>query len=40
MKGKYGDTEVYFICKDDLIKNKEACGRKQDIVDIDVLRNT
>ena len=40
IKGKYGDTEVYFIRKDDLIKNKEAFGRKQDIVDIDLLRNT
>jgi len=40
IKGKYGDTEVYFIRKDDLIKNKEACGRKQDIVDIDLLKNT
>jgi hypothetical protein len=39
IKGKYGDTEVDFICKDDLIKNKIACGRKQDIVDIDLLKN-
>lgn len=40
IKGKYGDTEVYFIRKDDLIKNKRASGRKQDIVDIDLLKNT
>jgi hypothetical protein len=40
IKGKYGDTEVYFIRKDDLIKNKRASGRKQDMVDIDLLKNS
>ena len=40
IKGKYGNTEVYFIRKDDLLKNKRASGRKQDIVDIDLLKNT
>ena len=39
IKGKYGDTEVYFIHKDNLIKNKKASGRKQDMVDIDLLKN-
>jgi hypothetical protein len=40
-KGKirttYGGQTVYVIGKTDLIKNKKAAGRKQDLVDIDNL---
>ncbi|MBA7490479.1 hypothetical protein ES702_01017 [subsurface metagenome] len=35
--GRYGDTKVYFISKEDLIKNKQALGRKQDLADIENL---
>jgi len=35
--GRYGDTKVYFISKEDLIKNKRALGRKQDLADIEKL---
>jgi len=37
-QGKYGKTKVYFIGLDDLVKNKKAVGRKQDQVDLDLLR--
>ncbi|MFQ5721452.1 MAG: DUF6036 family nucleotidyltransferase [Candidatus Aminicenantales bacterium] len=35
--GRYGDIETYFISKADLIKNKQASGRKQDLADIEKL---
>lgn len=36
-KGQYGDIPAYYISRDDLIKNKAALGRKQDIADIEKL---
>ncbi len=35
---QYGKTEVNFISKSDLIKNKKAVGRKQDLADLDILQ--
>lgn len=35
--GRYGDIDAYFISKEDLIKNKQASGRKQDLADIEKL---
>lgn len=35
--GRYGNTEVYFMGLEELIKNKKASGRKQDELDIDIL---
>jgi hypothetical protein len=32
--GKYGDQTIYFISKEDLIKNKKASGRKKDLDDL------
>ncbi len=34
INGKYGDIDCYFISKDDLIQNKQASGRPQDIADV------
>lgn len=34
---RYGDTEVYFIGKQQLIQNKRASGRKQDLADLEYL---
>ena len=36
--GKYGNLNAYFISKSDLIKNKKATGRAQDIADIEKLK--
>ena len=36
--GKYGNLNAYFISKSDLIKNKKATGRTQDIADIEKLK--
>ena len=36
--GKYGDEEVIFIGLEELIKSKEMSGRKQDAVDVEILR--
>ncbi len=36
--GEYGDITAYFISKPDLIKNKKASGRKQDIADVEKLK--
>lgn len=33
----YGNQPVHFISKDDLIANKRASGRKQDLLDLDSL---
>ncbi len=37
VKGKYGDAEVIFIGKQDLIKNKRATTRLQDKADVEKL---
>jgi len=37
-KEKYGKTLVNFIGKKELMKNKKAIGRKQDIADLELLR--
>jgi len=34
------DFEINFIGKDELIKNKEASGRPQDLIDLENLKNT
>ena len=36
--GSYGDEQVFFIGLEELIKSKEMTGRKQDAVDVEVLR--
>jgi hypothetical protein len=36
---RYGMVKAYFIGLDDLIKNKRALGRKQDLVDMEILRD-
>ncbi len=38
--GKLGELEVVFISRDDLILNKEAAGRLQDLADVEKLRET
>jgi len=35
--GRYGDTPVHFIGREDFIANKRATGRKRDIADIEAL---
>jgi hypothetical protein len=35
--GKYGNCNANFISKSDLIKNKKAMGRAQDIADVEKL---
>ncbi|MBF0544586.1 MAG: hypothetical protein HQM08_09140 [Candidatus Riflebacteria bacterium] len=37
VRGKYGDLEVYFIGKDDLLKNKKATKRAKDKADVEEL---
>jgi hypothetical protein len=37
VEGKYGTVPCFFISIDDLIKNKQATGRPQDIADIKIL---
>ena len=37
VEGKYGDTQVYFIGKDDFVSNKRALGRKRDLADLEAL---
>ena len=39
VRGKYGDIEVTFIGQIELIKNKKASGREQDILDAKKLEN-
>jgi predicted nucleotidyltransferase len=36
--GRYDDVEVFFLSLDDLIKNKTATGRDQDLIDAKKLR--
>jgi hypothetical protein len=38
VRGKYGEIEVNFISKGDLIINKAASGRPQDLLDIEKLK--
>ena len=35
--GRYGDTPVYYIGRDQFIANKRATGRKRDLADLDAL---
>jgi hypothetical protein len=35
--GVYGEVPVHFICRRDLLANKKAVGRKQDLADVDAL---
>jgi len=37
--GRYGDIDVFFISKQDLIRCKQASGRKQDLADIEKLES-
>jgi hypothetical protein len=37
VKGDYGDVSVYYIGREQLIKNKRAVGRSKDIADIEAL---
>jgi hypothetical protein len=36
-EGKYGDIPCFFISRDDLIKNKKASARRQDLADVSIL---
>ncbi|NLX07767.1 MAG: nucleotidyltransferase family protein [Phycisphaerae bacterium] len=38
VEGSYGDTPVWFISREDLIANKKASGRPQDLADLQALR--
>jgi hypothetical protein len=40
VESRYGDQAVHFISKQDLIANKRASGRKQDLLDLDALLGT
>ena len=35
--GKYGKEDVFFMGKRELIKNKHQTGRKQDLLDLDLM---
>ena len=37
VEGKYGDTPVYYIGREQFILNKRAVGRKKDLADIEAL---
>jgi hypothetical protein len=37
VKGKYGDTPVYFIGREQFLLNKRALGRKKDLADLEAL---
>ena len=37
IEGKYGDTTVYYIGRDQFILNKSATGRKRDLADLEAL---
>jgi hypothetical protein len=36
-KGAYGDVPVYYIGREDYIRNKRSSGRKKDLADIEAL---
>jgi len=38
VEGLYGNQRVFYIGVDDLIRNKEAVGRLQDLADVEILR--
>ena len=38
VKGKYGDIPAFYISSGDLIKNKLASGRTQDLADVEKLK--
>ena len=40
VEARIGETEIYFISREDLIINKEAVGRLQDLADAEKLRLT
>jgi hypothetical protein len=37
VQGKYGDIVVYFIGREELVRNKHALGRKKDQADLEAL---
>lgn len=37
VRGEYGTVEVYFIGREEFIKNKKAIGRKKDLADLEAL---
>ena len=37
VEGKFGSQDVYYLGKADLIRNKRASGRKQDLADLEWL---
>jgi len=37
VEGKYGDTHVFFIGKNELVANKKSLGRKKDVADLEAL---
>ncbi|MCY3713837.1 MAG: hypothetical protein OXH02_11150 [Gemmatimonadetes bacterium] len=37
VKGTYGDIQVHYIGRDQLIKNKRATGRQRDLADLEML---
>jgi hypothetical protein len=37
IEGKYGDTTVYYIGRDQFILNKSSTGRKRDLADLEAL---
>ncbi len=39
IRGKYSDTEVYFIGKEDLLRNKRSTKRARDKADAEELTN-
>ncbi len=39
MLGEYGDIQVRYLGRTDFIANKRACGRPQDLADINTLES-
>ncbi|HMD68250.1 MAG TPA: DUF6036 family nucleotidyltransferase [Chitinivibrionales bacterium] len=39
IRGSYGKVTAFYLSKPDLLKNKKASGRPQDIADIEELKN-
>lgn len=37
IKGKYGDVEVRYLGKSELLRNKKALGRKKDLADVEAI---
>jgi hypothetical protein len=35
--GKYGDVDVYYLGREQLVRNKRALGRKKDLADLEAL---